>query len=68
MKKDGEMMDITIKLGDISLNQLRDLLITAGSVKVPLSETCFHKNNYEFKRDNTKESGTDILHLWYGQH
>lgn len=37
-EKDGEMMDITIKLGDISLNQLRDLLITAGSVKVPLSE------------------------------
>jgi hydrophobic/amphiphilic exporter-1 (mainly G- bacteria), HAE1 family len=37
-EKDGEMKDITIKLGDISLNQLRDLLITAGSVKVPLSE------------------------------
>jgi hydrophobic/amphiphilic exporter-1 (mainly G- bacteria), HAE1 family len=37
-EKDGEMMDITIKLGDITLNQLRDLLITAGSVKVPLSE------------------------------
>jgi HAE1 family hydrophobic/amphiphilic exporter-1 len=37
-EKDGEMKDITIKLGDISLHQLRDLLITAGSVKVPLSE------------------------------
>ena len=34
----GEMTDITIKLGDISLNQLRDLMITAGTVKVPLSE------------------------------
>jgi HAE1 family hydrophobic/amphiphilic exporter-1 len=37
-EKDGEMKDITIKLGDLSLNQLRDLMITAGNVKVPLSE------------------------------
>jgi HAE1 family hydrophobic/amphiphilic exporter-1 len=37
-EKDGEMKDITIKLEDISLNQLKDLMITAGSVKVPLSE------------------------------
>ena len=37
-EKEGEMKDITIKLGDISLSQLRDLMITAGSVKVPLSE------------------------------
>ena len=37
-EKDGELKDITIKLGDISLHQLRDLIITAGNVKVPLSE------------------------------
>jgi len=37
-EKDGELKDITIKLGDISLHQLRDLMITAGTVKVPLSE------------------------------
>jgi HAE1 family hydrophobic/amphiphilic exporter-1 len=37
-EKEGEMKDITIKLEDISLNQLQDLLITAGTVKVPLSE------------------------------
>jgi HAE1 family hydrophobic/amphiphilic exporter-1 len=37
-QKEGEMKDITIKLGDISLNQLQDLMITAGNVKVPLSE------------------------------
>jgi HAE1 family hydrophobic/amphiphilic exporter-1 len=37
-EKDGEMKDITIKLEDITLKQLQDLLITAGSVKVPLSE------------------------------
>jgi len=37
-EKEGELKDITIKLGDISLHQLRDLMITAGSVRVPLSE------------------------------
>jgi hydrophobic/amphiphilic exporter-1 (mainly G- bacteria), HAE1 family len=37
-EKEGEMKDITIKLDRISLNQLQDLLITAGTVKVPLSE------------------------------
>jgi len=37
-EKDGEMKDITIKLGDLSIHQLSDLMITAGSVKVPLSE------------------------------
>jgi hydrophobic/amphiphilic exporter-1 (mainly G- bacteria), HAE1 family len=37
-EKDGELKNITIKLGDISLNQLQDLIITAGTVKVPLSE------------------------------
>jgi HAE1 family hydrophobic/amphiphilic exporter-1 len=37
MEKEGEMKSITIKLGDLSLHQLEDLLITAGSIKVPLS-------------------------------
>ncbi|HOW08299.1 MAG TPA: efflux RND transporter permease subunit [Bacteroidales bacterium] len=37
-EKDGEMKDITIKLENVSLGQLRDLIITAGTVKVPLSE------------------------------
>ena len=37
-EKEGELKDITIKLGDISLHQLNDLMITAGNVKVPLSE------------------------------
>jgi hydrophobic/amphiphilic exporter-1 (mainly G- bacteria), HAE1 family len=37
-EKDGELKDVTIKLGDLTLNQLRDLMITAGTVKVPLSE------------------------------
>jgi HAE1 family hydrophobic/amphiphilic exporter-1 len=37
-EKDGEMKDITVKLEDVSLHQLKDLMITAGSIKVPLSE------------------------------
>ncbi len=37
-EKDGQLKDITIKLGDISLSQLNDLIITAGNVRVPLSE------------------------------
>lgn len=42
-EKDGEMKDITIKLEDISLSQLKDLMITAGTVKVPLSELALIK-------------------------
>lgn len=37
-EKDGEMKDITVKLDDLTLKQLQDLMITAGSVKLPLSE------------------------------
>lgn len=37
-EKEGEMKDIRIKLEDITLKQLQDLMITAGSVKLPLSE------------------------------
>ena len=37
MQKEGEMKNIIIRLGDLTLHQLEDLLITAGSVKVPLS-------------------------------
>lgn len=35
---DGEMKDITIRLGKVPLSHLKDLMITAGDVKVPLSE------------------------------
>jgi hydrophobic/amphiphilic exporter-1 (mainly G- bacteria), HAE1 family len=37
-EKDGELKDITIRLENISLKQLQDLMITAGTVKLPLSE------------------------------
>jgi hydrophobic/amphiphilic exporter-1 (mainly G- bacteria), HAE1 family len=37
-EKDGEMKDVTIKLGRLSPYQMNDLMITAGNVKVPLSE------------------------------
>lgn len=36
-EQEGEMKDITIKLGDVSVNELEHIEITAGSVKFPLS-------------------------------
>lgn len=37
-EKDGEMKDITIKLEDVSLHQLQEMKISAGSTSIPLSE------------------------------
>ena len=34
----GELKDITVKLEEIPLNSLKDLIINAGSVSIPLSE------------------------------
>jgi len=42
-EKEGEMKDITIRLGDLSLLSLSDMMINAGSVKVPLSEIAYIK-------------------------
>ena len=36
-ERDGEMIDLTIKLGDVSLSELDHIMITAGSIKFPLS-------------------------------
>jgi HAE1 family hydrophobic/amphiphilic exporter-1 len=36
-EKEGEMKDISIKLNDVSLSELENIIITAGSVKFPLS-------------------------------
>ena len=36
-EKEGEIKDITIKLGDISLSELDHILITSGNVRFPLS-------------------------------
>lgn len=36
-EKEGEMKDITIKLNDVSLSELENIIITAGTVKFPLS-------------------------------
>jgi HAE1 family hydrophobic/amphiphilic exporter-1 len=36
-EKEGEIKDITIKLGDISLNELEHIIISAGNVSFPLS-------------------------------
>ncbi|NMD02647.1 MAG: efflux RND transporter permease subunit, partial [Bacteroidales bacterium] len=37
-EENGEIKDITVKLEDVSISQLKDIMITAGSLKVPLSE------------------------------
>jgi HAE1 family hydrophobic/amphiphilic exporter-1 len=37
-EKDGEIKNVRVKLGDLSLKQLNDLMINAGNIKVPLSE------------------------------
>lgn len=36
-EKEGEIKDITIKLGDVSLTDLENIIITAGNVRFPLS-------------------------------
>ena len=65
-EKDGEMKDITIKLGDLSLHQLRDLMITAGSVKVPLSELAEIKTIVSSKGNYQKKSVKDMLYICNG--
>jgi HAE1 family hydrophobic/amphiphilic exporter-1 len=62
-EKDGEMKDITIKLEDISLGQLQDLLITAGSVKVPLSELA-SINRVTSPREITRSNQTRTTYLY----
>ncbi|MBE0674727.1 MAG: efflux RND transporter permease subunit [Bacteroidales bacterium] len=36
-EREGEMKDITIKLGDVTVNELENMIITAGTMKLPLS-------------------------------
>lgn len=37
-EKDGEIKDVSIRLGGMTVQQLSDLVINAGNIKVPLSE------------------------------
>jgi HAE1 family hydrophobic/amphiphilic exporter-1 len=62
-EKDGEMKDITIKLGDLSIMQLRDLLINAGSVKVPLSELAVIKTVVS-PREITRRNQTRTCYIY----
>ena len=66
-EKDGEMKDITIKLGDLTLHQLRDLMITAGNVKVPLSELAVIKNSCQSEGNNKKKPGKNKLYICKGE-
>jgi HAE1 family hydrophobic/amphiphilic exporter-1 len=62
-EKDGEMKDISIKLGDLSLNQLKDLMITAGTVKVPLSELALIKT-VTSPREITRRNQTRTCYIY----
>jgi len=62
-EKDGEMKDITIKLEDLTLKQLQDLLITAGSVKVPLSELA-HIRTVTSPREITRSNQSRTCYLY----
>jgi HAE1 family hydrophobic/amphiphilic exporter-1 len=64
-EKDGEMKDVTIKLGDISLSQLNDLMISAGSVKVPLSELAMIKKVIS-PREITRRNQTRTCYVYAG--
>ena len=66
-EKEGELKDITIKLGDISLHQLKDLMITAGNVKVPLSELAVYKDNYKPQGDNQEKPVKNMLYICNGK-
>jgi len=64
-EKDGELKDITIKLEDISIGQLNDLIITAGSVKVPLSDLAQVKRVVS-PREVTRRNQSRTCYLYAG--
>jgi HAE1 family hydrophobic/amphiphilic exporter-1 len=64
-EKDGEMKDVTIKLGDLSFNQLNDLLINAGSVKIPLSELAAIKKVIS-PREITRRNQSRTCYIYAG--
>lgn len=60
---DGEMKDITVKLEDLTMKQLQDLLITAGTVKVPLSELA-HVRRVISPREITRSNQARTCYLY----
>jgi hydrophobic/amphiphilic exporter-1 (mainly G- bacteria), HAE1 family len=62
-EKDGEMKNITIKLEDLTPKQLQDLMITAGSVKLPLSELASVKTVVS-PREITRSNQTRTCYIY----
>ena len=62
-EKDGELKDITVKLEDITIKQLQDLIITAGSVKLPLSELA-HVKTVLSPREITRSDQTRTCYIY----
>jgi HAE1 family hydrophobic/amphiphilic exporter-1 len=61
--RDGEMKDITVKLEYLTIKQLQDLVITAGSVKVPLSELA-HIRTVTSPREITRSNQSRTCYLY----
>ncbi len=59
-EKGGEIKDITIQLEEVSLAELEDLIISAGSISIPLSELAkieVVKSPTEIYRNNQNRTG-----------
>lgn len=61
--RNGEMKDITVKLEYLTIKQLQDLVITAGSVKVPLSELA-HIRTVTSPREITRSNQSRTCYLY----
>lgn len=59
----GETKDVTIKLGEITLEQLKDMIITAGTLRIPLSELAEIKT-VTSQREITRRNQTRTVYLY----
>ncbi|NSW94969.1 MAG: efflux RND transporter permease subunit [Bacteroidales bacterium] len=59
----GETKDITIKLGEITIGQLRDMIIASGNLKMPLSELAGIKT-VKGQREITRRNQTRTAYLY----
>lgn len=59
----GETKDITIKLGEITIEQLKDMIITSGSLRMPLSELAEIKT-VTSPREITRRNQTRTAYLY----
>lgn len=63
IEQGGETKDITIKLGEITLEQLKDMIITASNLQIPLSELAEIKTVIS-QREITRRNQTRTVYLY----